>query len=110
MFSFFVASHPSVFVYIFAASDWLLMIQQHSLCPKYTDIYELRWGRTWSAVHFLFIAQKNLKVQEHDLYLNQILHFYLNSFFLGLIIKILRKGGPEGPAPISLRSEYSSSN
>ena len=50
------------------------------------------------------------KVQEHDLYLNRILHhFDLKHFFLGWIIKKLGKGGPRG-APISLRSEYGSSN
>ena len=46
----------------------------------------------------MFIVQKTESVQEHDLYLNQILHhFDLKSFFLGSIIKILGKGVPGGP-------------
>ena len=57
------------------------------LCPKYIDIYEF-WGiqgrNTWSTVHFLFIIQKMEKVQEQNLYLNQILHhFDLNKKLLG---------------------------
>ena len=45
---------------------------------------------------FVYYSKKNEKVQEHDLYWNQILHhFDLNNFFLGLIIKKLRKGSPE---------------
>ena len=41
-------------------------------------------GCTYHTVHFLFIIQKMKKVQEHDLYLNQILHhFDLKHFFLG---------------------------
>ena len=76
------------------------------LCSKYIDIYEFL--RVRSTVHFLFIIKKKMeKVQEHDLYLNQILHFELNFFFPGWIEFFLWKGGP---APISLRSEYSSSN
>ena len=49
------------------------------LCPKFIRIYEFRgvWGgRTYSTLHFLFIIQKTEKVQEHDLYLNQILHHF----------------------------------
>ena len=45
--------------------------ENNVLGPKYIDIYEfceVRWGRTYSTVHFLFIIQKNRKVQEHDLY------------------------------------------
>ena len=88
--------------------------ENNVLCSKYIDIYEFRRVRGWctySTVHFLFIIQKKAeKVQEHDLYLNQILHhFYFKICFLGWIIKILRKGGHKG-APISLRSEYSSSD
>ena len=42
-------------------------------------------GRTWSTVHFLFIIKKNTEeVQEHDLYLDQILHhFDFKKIFLG---------------------------
>ena len=54
-------------------------VEKNVLCPKYVDIYEfrgIREGSTWSTVHFLFITEKTEKVQEHDLYLNQILlHF-----------------------------------
>ena len=61
--------------------------ENNVLCPKYIDINEfwgVRGGRTYSTIHFLFIIKKNEKVQEHDLYLNQILHhFDLNFFFLG---------------------------
>ena len=49
------------------------------LCPKYINIYEfrgIREGHTWSTVHFLFIIQKNRKAQEHEQYLNQILHHF----------------------------------
>ena len=43
----------------------------------------LREGCTWSIVQFLFV-QKNTKVQEYDLYLNQILHhFDLKNVFPG---------------------------
>ena len=62
--------------------------ENYVLCPKYIDIYEFGgvWGGcTYSTVHFLFIIQKKTeKVQEHDLYLNQILyHFDYNFLFLG---------------------------
>ena len=53
------------------------------LCPKYIDIYEfwgVQGGRKCSTVHYLFIIEKTENVQEHDLYLNQILHHF---FFLG---------------------------
>ena len=43
---------------------------------------------------FCLLFKKTEKVQEHDQYLNQILHhFDLNLFFLGWIIKIWQKGG-----------------
>ena len=59
---------------------------------------------------FCLLFKKKEKVQDHDQYSNQIRHhFDVNFFFLISIIKILRKGGPRGLAPISLlRSEYSS--
>ena len=61
--------------------------------------------------NFCLLFIKTKKVEEQDLYLNQILHnFDSNNFFLGWTIKILSKGGPGGPTPISLLSEYSSSN
>ena len=55
------------------------------LCSKYIDVYEF-WGGTGD-LHFLpfifcLLFQKMEKLQEHDLYLNQILdHFDLNSFY-----------------------------
>ena len=57
------------------------------LCLKYIDVYEfwgVREGRTWSTVHFFCLLFKKMKkVQEHDLYLNQILHnFDLKIFSL----------------------------
>ena len=73
-----------------------------------------RW--VWGGLHgppniFCLLFKKTEKIQEHDLYLNQILHhFYLIIFFLGCIIKNLQKGGPLFSIPISLRSEYTSSN
>ena len=85
--------------------------ENNVLCPKYINIYEFRGGtggRTSSTVHNAFIIKKNRKVEEHDLYLNQILHhFDLTIVLLGLIINILQRGGPN---PISLQSENSSSN
>ena len=55
---------------------------------KYIDIYEFRGGNVVD-VHgppyiFCLLFKKTEKVQEHDLYLNQILHhFDLKHFFLG---------------------------
>ena len=55
---------------------------ENVLGPKYIDIYEIFEGygrggrRTYSTIHFLFIIQKIDKVQEHDLYLNKILHYF----------------------------------
>ena len=51
--------------------------ENNVLCPKYIDIYEFRGG--WGDVHgplyiFCLLFKKIEKVQEHDLYLNQILH------------------------------------
>ena len=82
-----------------------------------TKIYQYIWI-SWGSegdVHgppyiVLFIIKKKTeKVQELDLYLNQIQHhFDLNFFFLGWIIKNLQ--GPGCPTPISLWTEYSSFN
>ena len=58
-------------------------------------IYMNFWGY-WSDVPippyiFCLLFKKIQKVQEHDLYLNQILHdFVLKNLFLGQIIKKLR--------------------
>ena len=56
------------------------------LGPKYIDIYKF-WG-VQGDVHiplyiFCLLFKKTEKVQEHDLYLNQILHFDLKKIFLG---------------------------
>ena len=59
--------------------------EDNVLCTKYIDIYEFQgvWGRhTYSTIHFFFIIQKNGKVKEHDLYLNQILHHFHLIFFI----------------------------
>ena len=56
----------------------------------------------------LFI--KTEKVQEHVLYLNQILHHFDLIFFPVMNNNNFTKRGPQGPTPISLRSEYSSYN
>ena len=59
--------------------------ENNVLCPKYIDIYEFpagcTGGRTWSTVHFLLLFKKVKKVEEHDLYLNQILHHFDLIFF-----------------------------
>ena len=64
-----------------------------------------------STVHFLF---KMEEVHEHDLYLNQILHHFDLNFFYRMNNKKITNRGPQGapggPTPISLQSEYSSSN
>ena len=53
-------------------------VKNYVLCPKYIDIYEFQ-GSTAVDVHgppyiFCLLFKKPEKVQEHDLYLNQILH------------------------------------
>ena len=53
-------------------------------------------GHTYSTVHFLFIIKKKEKVQEHDLYLNQILHdFDLKKNFPRKNNKKIMKRGPQ---------------
>ena len=59
---------------------------------------------------FCLLFKKTEKVQEYDLYLNQIVHHFDSIFVLLWWIIILQKGGSRGPSAISLRSEYSSSN
>ena len=66
--------------------------ENNVLCPKYIDIYDfLRGGRgvhgercrTYMVHHtFFLLLKKTEKVQEHDHYFNQILHFDLQHFFL----------------------------
>ena len=57
------------------------------LGPKYIDIYEFRKeGRDVPGPPYIFylLFKKTEEVQEHDLYLNQILHYFdLKYFFLG---------------------------
>ena len=84
------------------------------LCPKYIDIYEFRGvpgGHRWSTIHFMFIIENNGKSTRAWSILKSISHhFDLIFFFPGWIIKNLQKGAPGVPSPISLQSEYSSSN
>ena len=61
--------------------------ENNILCPKYIDIYEF-WGVREGGVH----------IPPYIFCKNQILHhFDLIFFFLGWIVKILRKGGPRVP-------------
>ena len=65
------------------------------------------WGVRGGDVHippyiFCLLFKKIDKVQQHDLYLNKILHY--------IIILIKKNNENNGPTPISLGSEYSSSN
>ena len=67
--------------------------ENNVLCPKYINIYEfwrVRGGHTYSTVHFLFIIRKTEKIQERDLYLNQILHhFHVNyAAMVDIVYKI----------------------
>ena len=60
--------------------------ENNVLCTKYTDIY-MNFGGYRGYIYIppniFFYHSKNEKVQEHDLYLNQILHhFDLKGFFL----------------------------
>ena len=97
-----------------------LAVEQPQLFRKlqniyvYIYIYEFQgvWGgRTWSNVHFLFIIQKHGKsTRALNLYLNQILDHYDFKKIPRINNKNLRKWGPRGPSPVSLRSEYSRSN
>ena len=42
----------------------------------YMNFGRYRGGCIWSTVHFFLLLKKMEKVQEHDLYLNQILHHF----------------------------------
>ena len=53
--------------------------ENNVLCPKYIDIYE--FGGVWGDVHitpyiFCLLFTNMEKVEEHDLYLNQIIHYF----------------------------------
>ena len=53
--------------------------ENNVLCPKYIDIYEFQWvrGDVHGPPNFFCLLLKNTKkVQENDLYLNQILHHF----------------------------------
>ena len=61
--------------------------ENNVLCPKYINIYEF-WG-VWGGgayifhrTFFVYYLKKTEKVQEHDLYKNQILHHFDLIFFL----------------------------
>ena len=76
------------------------------LCPKYIYIYEFQGG--YLDIHippyiFCLLVKKMEKVQEHDLYLNQILHhFHLKNFNRMNNKNFMKRGAPGCPAPISL--------
>ena len=53
-------------------------------------------GHTWSTIHFLLIIQKTEKVQEHDLFINQILHHFDLKKFPRMSNKKFTKRGPRG--------------
>ena len=67
--------------------------ENNVLGPKYINIYEFwRVGDGTNMVHHTFFVYYlcTKKVQEHDLYINQILyHFDSKKIFLGRIIKFL---------------------
>ena len=53
--------------------------ENNVLCPKYIDINEFQG--VWGDIHgppyiFCLLFKKTEKVQELDLYLNQILHYF----------------------------------
>ena len=58
--------------------------ENNVLFPKYIDIYEF-WrvrGDVYGPLYiFCLLFKKTEKVQEHDLYLNQILHHLDLNFF-----------------------------
>ena len=75
--------------------------ENNVLCPIYINIYKFQGvqggGKQIPAYIFSLLLKKTEKLQEHDLYLNQILHhFDLTKKFVGWIIKILGKGGQRG--------------
>ena len=75
--------------------------ENNDLCPNYIDIYKFRGIR--GDIHippyiFCLLFKKIEKVQEHDLYLNQILHhFDFYFFFRRMNNKNFTKKGPQGP-------------
>ena len=86
--------------------------EKNVLCPIDIDMYEFRGvpggDEQIPAYIFSLLFTKTEKVQEHDLiFKSNSTSFWFNKKFHGVIIKNLGKGDP---SPISLRSEYSSSN
>ena len=82
--------------------------ENNVLCPKYIDIYEFRGirGETYM-VHrtFLFIIQKkNEKVEEHDIFVNQILHHFDFKKIPRMNNKKIAKKWPQG-APLLFLDE-----
>ena len=61
--------------------------ENNVLWSKYIDTYEFRrvWGGMYMVrppyIYCLLLKKNTEKVQEHDLYLNQILHHYDLNFF-----------------------------
>ena len=83
--------------------------ENNVLCPKYINIYQFQGVQergTYSTIHFLFIIQKNGKVEEHDLYLNQILHHFDLKRICRMNNKNFRKKGPQ-EAPLLFLYEVS---
>ena len=80
-----------------------------------SKIYQYIWisggmgGQTYSTIHFFFIIKKNGKSTRARPILKSLQNFDLKKI-VGWIIKILWKGAQGGPTPISLQSEYISSN
>ena len=81
--------------------------------PKYINIYEFGgYGGMYifHSTFFVYYSKKHKKYRAWPILQSNSTSFWFNKNFVGWIIKILGKGGPRGPSPISLRSEYSSYN
>ena len=90
---------------------WKNYCENSVLEPKCIDIHFFGGYRGDNIAHLTFVvyySQKTEKVQ--PILKFKILHHFESKKLFGWIIKILRTGAPGSPAPISLRSEYSSSN
>ena len=85
-------------------------LENNVLCPKYIDIYEFGgYGGMYifHRTYFVYYSKKRKKYKNMT-YIK--MKFYMKQFFLGWIIKIYEREAQGGPSPISLQSEYSSSN
>ena len=85
--------------------------ENNVICPKYIDIYAFREERRRTEGDggdppfiFCLLFKKTEKVQ-----INSTL-FSFRTIFPRMNNKKIMKRGPKGPTPISLRSEYGSSN